>query len=223
MPVKLAVSAFRSAGWIVFGLGAALVTHKRAAAGTIAFDRPDLQASTPLQVAIAGVTPGGPLPTNYTSDGRNLSPPISWTAGPPATRSYVVVMQDPDASKPDAALHWLVYGLSPGVLGLSRGLHNVASLASPLGAAQGRNDHDSFGYSGPRPPPTAPLHHYHLQVFALDRPVRVRPGGDLSAVERAMAGHVIARGELVTTYVTPPPKIPPGARPTQNAPPTSGA
>ncbi len=221
MLLKLA-REFRSIGWLVAGLGFALGAQSVAAAGTIAFDRPDLQAAAPLQVTIAGVTPGGPLPTNYTADGRNLSPPVSWTAGPSATKSYVVMMQDPDAPHPSAALHWLVYGLSPSVLGLSRGLHNVASLASPLGAAQGRNDHDSFGYSGPRPPPTDPLHHYHLQVFALDRPARVRPGAELPVVERAMAGHVIARGELVTTYVTPPPKSPPGARPLQNAAPTPG-
>ena len=175
------------------------------AAGSIAFDLPALQAPSTLQIAIPAVKPGGVLPANYTVDGRNLSPAISWSAGPPSTRSYVLVLQDPDAHTPESAVHWLVYALPPGIVSLPRGLHNVADPSHPLGSAQGRNYHDTFGYSGPHPPVGDPPHHYHFQVFALDRAVRVRPGADFTAVERAMEGHVVARGELVATYVAPVP------------------
>ncbi len=175
------------------------------AAGVIAFDQPELQAPGMLQVSLPGLRPDGTLPTNSTVDGRNLSPAIGWTAGPPSTRSYVLVLQDPDAHSPEPAMHWLVYALPSTTVGLPRGLRNVAEPTHPLGSAQGRNYHDSFGYSGPHPPVGDPPHHYHFQVFALDRPVRVRPGADFAPVERAMDGHVVARGELVATYAAPSP------------------
>ena len=113
--------------------------------------------------------------------------------------------QDPAARTPEAAVHWLVYALPAEVLSLPRGLHNVAEPTHPLGSAQGRNDHGSLGYSGPHPPVGDPPHHYHFQVFALDRAPRVKPGADLAALERAMDGHVTARGELVATYAAPTP------------------
>ena len=192
-----------------------------AAASPIAFDRPDLQAPTALEVGVAGMADGGPLPANYTFEGRNLSPPVSWTQGPPQTRSFVVVMQDADASgaTPDGGLHWVVYSIPATVLTLPRGMHNVASPTTPLGSSQGRNGHDSIGYTGPRLPVGEPAHHYHLQVFALDRPLRVRPGAELAAVLRGMTGHVVARGELIATYAAPAPDAGHGHRKGAAAPP----
>ena len=192
-----------------------------ATAAPIAFDRSDLQASASLQVSVAGVTEGGPLPANYTFDGRNLSPPLSWSAGPPQTRSFAVVMQDADAAGDGArqGLHWLVYSIPASVLTLPRGMHNVASPSSPLGARQGLNSHDSLGYTGPRLAAGEPAHHYHLQVFALDRPLRVRPGAELAPVLKAMAGHVVARGELVATYAAPAPDAGHGRQKGAAAPP----
>ena len=184
-----------------------------ALAGPVAFDRADLQAATTLQVTVPGLADGGPLPANYSAAGRNVSPPVSWTAGPEGTRSFVVLMQDADAAPsaaPTGGVNWLVYAIPASVLSLPRGMHNVASPTNPLGASQGRNDHDSLGYTGPRLALGEPPHHYHLQVFALDRPVRTRAGAEPPAVLKAMAGHVLARGELVATYVAPSPDAPHG-------------
>ena len=193
-----------------------------AAANPIAFDRPDLQASTPLQVSVPNVPEGGALPAGYTADGRNLSPPVSWSEGPPRTRSFVVLMQDADRTAPEARaadpVQWLVYSIPASVLALPRGMRNVASPSNPLGSSQGRNADDSLGYAGPRLALGEPAHHYHLQVFALDRPVRLRPGAELPAVLRVMAGHVIARGELVTTYAAPAPATSRGERKGSPAP-----
>ncbi len=193
-----------------------------AAAAPVAMDRPDLQALAHLQVTVPGLTDGGAMPPSYTFTGRNLSPPLSWTEGPPQTRSFVILMQDADAAgaAPDEGLNWSVYSLPPTILALPRGVRNVASLTNPLGASQGRNSHDSLGYTGPHLAAGQPAHHYHLQVFALDRPVRLRPGAELPAVLRAMANHVVARGELVATYVAPSPDEAHGH---QKAPATSPA
>ena len=187
-----------------------------AAAAPVAFDRPELQAPSSLQVTVPGVADGGALPSNYAFDGRNLSPPVSWSEGPPQTRSYVVLMQDadaaPSAGKPNGGVHWLVYAIPQAALALPRGMRNVASPSNPLGCSQGRNSHDSVGYSGPHLAVGEPAHHYHLQVFALDRPLRLRAGAELPVVLRAMAGHVLARGELVATYVATSPDAPRGQR-----------
>ncbi len=192
------------------------------AGGGIAFDQPGLQAPASLQVSVPGLAEGGPLPINYTADGRNLSPPVSWTAGPASTRSFAVVMQDADAHAPQPALHWLVYAVPASVVALPRGMRNVAEPTNPLGSAQGRNFHDSLGYTGPRPPAQDAPHHYHLQVFALDRPLRTRPGAELAAVEKAMSGHVVARGDLTFTYATPAPKAPRTDRKDTSLPPPAG-
>ncbi len=203
----------------------ALIASSRAAgAAPIAIDQPDLQGLARLQVSLPGMADGGALATSYTFEGRNLSPPISWSEGPPQTRSFVVLMQDADApsDKPGDGVNWSLYAVPPTVLALPRGLRNVASPTNPLGAAQGRNSHDSLGYTGPHLAVGERAHHYHLQVFALDRPVRLRPGAQLPAVLRAMSGHVVARGELVATYAAPAPQAAHG-RQAVAAPPAPGA
>ncbi len=209
----MALTSMTRGRWTPLQAVAALALGASSAmAAPIAFDRPELQAPATLQVTVPGVTDGGALPSNYTFNGRNLSPPVSWSEGPPETRSFVVLMQDADAptDRPGEGVDWLVYSVPATVAMLPRGMRNVASPTSPLGSSQGRNSHDSLGYSGPRLAVGEPAHHYHLQVFALDRPLRMRPGAELPAVLRAMAGHAIARGELVATYVAPSPEAPHG-------------
>jgi hypothetical protein len=68
---------------------------------------------------------------------------------------------------------------------------------------QGKNDNGSFGYFGPRPPPGTGLHHYHVQLFALDGPLTLHADADLRALVDAMKGRVLAEGELVGTYAAP--------------------
>ena len=154
MPVNLQAKGRRA--WASATGALALLAFGGLALGApVAFDRPDLQARTSLQITVPGVADGGALPPNYAFDGRNLSPPVSWSEGPPQTRSYVVLMQDADAAPvgvgPDGAVHWLVYAIPPTALTLPRGMRNVASPSNPLGASQARNSHDSLGYSGPHP------------------------------------------------------------------------
>ena len=197
---------------VVAAVAPALRATPAWAARPIAFEQPGLQAKISLKVSVPDVSDGGLLPAGYTADGRNLSPPVSWSEGPPGTVDYVVIMEDADA--PSDPVRWVVYGIARGVSSLPRGLHNLAEPTRPTGAAQGRNDHGGFGYAGPRPTPGEPPHHYHLQVFALDRQIRVRPGAELARVEQGMWGHVLARGELVVTYpAAPGAKAPPAAAP----------
>ena len=222
MPADSRLRVQRLTACVAFAIACLGAAAGSAAASPIAFERPDLQSPTPLQVSVPSVPEGGALPAGYTADGRNLSPPVSWSAGPPRTRSFVVLMQDADRAAPQGRatdpVQWLVYSIPASVLALPRGMRNVASPSNPLGASQGRNADDSLGYAGPRLALGEPAHHYHLQVFALDRPVRLRPGAELPAVVRVMAGHVVARGELVTTYAAPTPSAPRGRQKDSPAP-----
>ena len=198
-PVRHLARTAAAAGLALLAAAPAL-----AAGGGLAFDDPRLQSKVALQVAIPQVVDGGRLPRNYARDGRNLSPPISWTPGPPAVRGYVVIVQDPDAAGARPFVHWLAYDIARQMTSLPRGVHNMDTLTRPLGVEQGRNDHGGVGYTGPDVIEGAPAHHYHFQVFAVDRPLRTPPGADLATLERDMAGHVAARGELVATYTPPP-------------------
>jgi Raf kinase inhibitor-like YbhB/YbcL family protein len=181
----------------------------RAAGGDVAVAQAQLKGGgASLQVSIPDVSSGGALPLGYTADGRNVSPALNWTPGPRGTRSYAVVLQDPDAPPAEPAVHWLVWNIPRDVTSLPKSMRNVDSPANPLGSAQGQNYHGSVGYSGPRPPPGDSPHHYHFQVFALNRMVKVRPGSQPRAVLAAMADHVLASGELVATFAAPVPKSP---------------
>lgn len=183
------------------GALAAVLAGGAAHAAPTAFDQPGLQAPETLRVALPSVVDGGVLPTNYAADGRNLSPPLSWSAGPPGTVGYAVVAQDADAQGP--SVHWVAYGVAP--TALPRGVRNRTVPAHPLGMMQGPNDHGGVGYTGAQPQPAgAPPHHYHFEVFALNRALRLPPGAPLARLEQAMAGHVVARGQIVLTYPPPP-------------------
>ncbi|WP_158912919.1 YbhB/YbcL family Raf kinase inhibitor-like protein [Caulobacter sp. S45] len=192
----------------VLGLAAGPV-----AALPIAFDSPDLQAPETISVTASGLIAGGPIPAKYTADGKNVSPPMHWTEGPAGTKGYVLILQDPDGHMAEAVIHWVVYDMSAKVFSLPGGMRNTPEPTNPLGAAQGWNSHDTVGYTGPRPPAGDGPHHYHFQVFALDRVLHVHPGAHLDRVLGAMKGHVIARGELVATYAAPKPAPKPEPQP----------
>ena len=193
----------------------------------LAFDRPETQlkaaAATspaapapPLALASPAFRAGGAIPQTYSAYGKNISPALSWTGTPRAARVLVLIVQDADSPQPKAKppanlVQWLAYDIPANVKALSRGARNMAEPTSPVGMLQGWNWHGSYGYTGPRPPVGDPAHHYHFQLFALDRPLKVRPGAELEPVIRAMAGHVVARSDLVGLYAEPAPKPDPAA------------
>jgi len=130
---------------------------------------------------------GQPIPTQYTCDGANLSPALSWGAAPSGTKSFALVIDDPDA--PGGTFrHWGVYDISP----------NARSIA---GGRQATNDKGTTGYTGPCPPPGQGLHHYHFKLFALDVDKLGLPSSaKIVDVENSAAKHAIAQGELIGTY-----------------------
>lgn len=97
---------------------------------------------------------GQPIPIQYTADGRDLSPPLSWYSPPKKTKSFLVYMEDTDAGQ-EPFVHWLLYGIPGNCLELREGLPRAGILESPHGASHGLNSfpENNIGYRGPDPPP----------------------------------------------------------------------
>ncbi len=174
--------------------------------GPIALDRPETRATGRLTVTSTAFVDGAALPRKYSKYYDNISPPLAWTGAPAATRAYAVIVDDPDAAmKP--VNHWTAWNIT--ATSLPEGLPGGAQTPPPLQARQGATTAGTLGYTGPRPPVGDPPHGYHFQLFALDAPLALDPGATREAVLKAMAGHVLAKGELVGRYgqPAPPPKL----------------
>jgi Raf kinase inhibitor-like YbhB/YbcL family protein len=129
------------------------------------------------------------VPTRYTCDGENVTPALAWSGAPARTRSYTVILHDPDAPGGDFT-HWLLVDIPSSRTDLPDG---------STGAEYGLPGTNSFGlqaYSGPCPPAGSPPHHYVFELLALDVPTLGLPeGASRSQVEGAVAGHVLARAK----------------------------
>ncbi len=164
----------------------------------VAIDALDARNSAKLEVRSPAFEVAGAIPLRYSDYGGKLSPPLSWSRGPTATKSYVVIVDDPDA-KPQLVNHWGIFNLPADVVSLPEGIPGAPALAQPK-ALQATNTRGSTGYVGPRPPPGDAPHAYHFQVFALDRELDLPPAPARELVLEAMRGHVLAAGTLIGTF-----------------------
>jgi len=139
----------------------------------------------------------GAIPTKYTCEGADVSPPLSWTGLPPGTKSLALIVDDPDAPDPAAPkmtwVHWVLYNLPPTANGLPEG----ASVL-PAGALQGLNDWQRTGYGGPCPP--IGRHRYFFKLYALDTVLPDLGRPTKAMLEKAMKGHILVQTELTGTY-----------------------
>jgi Raf kinase inhibitor-like YbhB/YbcL family protein len=156
-----------------------------------------------IQVTSDAFGPAEPIPRKYTEDGQDVSPPLKWSNVPARAKELALIMDDPDAPRPEPFVHWVIYKIPAGAAGLPEGIPPEVKLKAPAGALQGRNSFKKIGYGGPAPPPGHGTHHYHFRVYALDQPLEVQGGLDKKGLLSAMSGHVIDQGELVGTYERP--------------------
>jgi Raf kinase inhibitor-like YbhB/YbcL family protein len=153
-------------------------------------------AAGKLTVTSPAFDPGKTIPADYSCDGRNVSPALSWTGAPSATRSFAVIMDDPDAPA-GTWVHWVYYDIPAGATGLPEG---VAPDANPAtGGVQGKNSFGRIGYGGPCPPANQ-THRYFFKVYALDTQLGLAPGASRADVDKAIAGHILARGQLMGRF-----------------------
>ncbi|HVY25358.1 MAG TPA: YbhB/YbcL family Raf kinase inhibitor-like protein [Polyangiaceae bacterium] len=139
----------------------------------------------------------GEIPKKYTCEGEDASPPLDWKDAPEGTRSFALVVEDPDAPDPRYPktrwVHWLVFDLPPHVRCLPE-----SPMLLPRGCKQGVNDSNRPSYDGPCPP--IGRHRYFFRLYALDCPRLELQQPRRAELERAMQGHVLGVAELVGTY-----------------------
>lgn len=142
----------------------------------------------------------GPIPKQYTGEGKDVSPPLAWSGVPKAAKQLALICDDPDAPRAEPWVHWVIYQLPPDTTGLPEGVPQKEDLDDPKGARQGLSDFKKVGYNGPMPPPGHGTHHYHFRVYALDVELALPAKQTKKQLLDAMKGHVLAQGELVGTY-----------------------
>jgi Raf kinase inhibitor-like YbhB/YbcL family protein len=141
----------------------------------------------------------GTIPDRFSAAAHGGNPQLTWSPVVDG-KSYVVIVEDPDAPSPQPHVHWTAWNIPADAVGVPPDQPNVAQTST--GMRQGKNGSGSLGWSGPHPP-AGPAHHYHIQVFALDAPdLNVAPGADRDTLVNAMKGHVVAKGELVGLFQT---------------------
>lgn len=173
----------------------------RPAGQPLSHDRVGAAASTSaITVTSGGVGPDGKIAARHGARAGNLSPPLAWSPVA-AAASYAVILEDPDADAPRPWGHWLIWNIPGSVTALSEGVAIGARPPRPAGAAQGLGDAGDVGYFGPKPP--SGVHHYHFEVFALDRALALPGGANRDALLAAMRGHVLGWGELIGTFAAP--------------------
>lgn len=153
----------------------------------------------PFAISSPAFAEGGEIPAAFTCEGKDHSPALRWTGQPEATKSLVLIVDDPDAPDPKAPqmtwVHWVLYNLPPGTEGLPEA---VSSDGLPPGTMEGRNDWKRTGYGGPCPP--IGRHRYYHKLYALDAVLPDLRTPTKAQVEDAMKGHVLAEARLMGTY-----------------------
>jgi Raf kinase inhibitor-like YbhB/YbcL family protein len=135
------------------------------------------------------------IPSQYTCDGEDISPPLSWNDPPSTTKSLVLICDDPDAPM-QTWVHWVVYNLPPQTRSLSENVPTGKSLSG--GGLQGINDFGKVAYGGPCPPKGT--HRYFFKLYTLDTIFNLDAGATKAKVEAAMKGHILAQAELIGRY-----------------------
>ena len=143
-----------------------------------------------LQITSPVFPNNGMIPSKFTCDGADVSPPLRIGNIPEKTRSLALIVDDPDAPA-GTWVHWVVWGILPGT-------SEIPEDSVPRGAIQGKNDFGKQRYGGPCPP--SGTHRYFFKLYALDAHLAVHSGATKARIEEAMKGHVLAQAELIGLY-----------------------
>lgn len=127
------------------------------------------------------------MPSKYTCDGENVSPPLTIKNIPDGTKSVVVIVDDPDAPR-GTWVHWVMWNIPPA--------EKIKGNSTP--GVVGTNDFGKQKYGGPCPP--SGTHRYFFKVYALDDLLELKPSSTKRDVEQAMIGHIVAQAELIGLY-----------------------
>jgi Raf kinase inhibitor-like YbhB/YbcL family protein len=152
-----------------------------------------------IKITSTAFQPNGSIPSKYTCEDRDLSPPLAWSGAPPGTKTFALIVDDPDAPDPEKPqrvyVHWVLYNIPATTIALPE---NASKKGLPKGTVQGKNDWGKAEYGGPCPP--IGRHRYFFKLYALDIEVSGLSGPTKGDLERVMKGHVLDSAELIGTY-----------------------
>ncbi len=139
---------------------------------------------------------GGDIPQKHTCDAVDASPALNWNEPPAGTKSFSLIMDDPDAPA-GTWVHWVLYNVPATNRALPEAVPKDQQLKDS--SHQGQNSFKRVGYDGPCPP-RGPAHRYYFKLYALDTNLSLSAGAGKADLEKAMAGHVLAQGQLMGRY-----------------------
>ena len=152
-----------------------------------------------LTITSTAFAPDGAIPLLYTCEGKDISPPLAWSGAPAGTKSFALIVDDPDAPDPAAPkmtwVHWVLYDIPATAAGLPEA---VRPTALPPGTREGVNDFGRTAYGGPCPP--IGRHRYYHKLSALDTVLPDLRRPNKAALEKTMQGHILAQAVLIGTY-----------------------
>lgn len=152
-----------------------------------------------LTITSPAFAPGGEIPAVCTCEGADTSPRLEWSGAPAGTKSFALIVDDPDAPDPAAPkmtwVHWVLYNLPADATSLPEA---VKPSALPAGTLEGTNDWKRTGYGGPCPP--IGRHRYFFKLYALDTTLPDLKSPTKVALEKAMQGHILAETQMIGTY-----------------------
>ena len=142
-----------------------------------------------MKITSSAFQQAGNIPSQFTCDGADSSPPLQIAEIPSGAKSLVLIVDDPDAPS-GLFTHWIVWNISPQT-------NSIAEGSAPKGV-QGTNDFGKAGYGGPCPP--SGTHRYYFKIFALDGELNLPTSAKRNQLDATMKGHVVAQGELMGRY-----------------------
>ena len=148
-----------------------------------------------IQLTSSAFADGSMIPSEYTCDGRDISPPLAWAGAPEGTAALALICDDPDAPA-GTWVHWVLYDLPASTESLPAAVPPDRVLSD--GGKQGTNSYRRMGYGGPCPP--SGTHRYYLKMYALDSEVGLKPGATKEDLLEAMEGHILGQGQLMGRY-----------------------
>lgn len=161
-------------------------------------DRTNLPAMTEpaqnhMQLTSSAFPNDGLIPSKYTCDGEDINPPLHISDAPAGTKSFVLIVDDPDAPAGDW-VHWTVWNIAPETL-------DIGEDSIPVGATLGMTDFASTGWGGPCPP--SGTHRYQFKLYALNTTLEIGVESNKSDIEKAMQDHILDKTLLVGRYQRP--------------------
>jgi Raf kinase inhibitor-like YbhB/YbcL family protein len=156
--------------------------------------RPFKETFMAFKIIIPAFPEGGEIPKEFTCEGADISPALEWTGQPRDTKSFAIIMDDPDAPS-GTWNHWLLWDLPPAVHSLPLGYK-----PSQIGIS-GTNDFGKLGYGGPCPPKGHGPHRYFFRLFALDMAaLPLKPGAKRKELTEAMRNHILSETQYMGRY-----------------------